>query len=67
MLEALTKDALINIQGLLPSSLAEQPSSSQAQGSGMTAPKVTDGTGGSSEDGTLEPSGLLAGSWAAPV
>ena len=37
MLEALAKDALINTQGLLPSSLAEQPSSSQAQGGGMTS------------------------------
>lgn len=63
MLEALTKDALINIQGLLPSSLAEQPGSRQWNDS----PKVTGGTGGSSEDGTLEPSGPLAGSWAAPV
>lgn len=27
MLEALAKDALIHLQGLLPSSLAEQPSS----------------------------------------
>lgn len=39
MLEALAKDALINLQGLLPSSLTEQPSSNQAQGGGMTSPR----------------------------
>lgn len=39
MLEALAKDALIHLQGLWPSSLAEQPSSSQAQGGGMTSPR----------------------------
>lgn len=65
MLEALAKDALINLQGLLPSSLAEQPSSSQAQGGGMTSPRSPTawapslGTGLWSAPGRWQEAGLL--------